>query len=72
MHFQLNIKTALDISNQMNYKSNLTAAVASVSVVNIDKSSAITAFGTLTDKMLHTLLTMKMMRESQAKVVLSF
>lgn len=56
----------------MNYKSNLTAAVASVSVVNIDKSSAITAFGTLTDKMLHTLLTMKMMRESQAKVVLSF
>ena len=72
MHFQLNIKTALDISNQMKYKNNLTAAAASVSVVNIDKSSAITAFGTLTDKMLHTLLIMKMMRESQAKVVLSF
>ena len=56
----------------MNYKNNLTAAAASVSVVKIDKSSAITAFGTLTDKMLHTLLIMKMMRESQAKVVLSF
>ena len=72
MHFQLNIKAALDIGNQMKYKNNLTAAAACVSVVNIDKSSAIIAFGTLTDKMLHTLLIMKMMRESQAKAVLSF